>query len=103
MNEQKDHLDIFESYPLDRSDQTRSLNQRTEPVVWRCAYLLLTFALGLLFIVLVDAGDVVSGAVKLIFAALLILTLKRWTGAMILALVQAVLFHLEQPFFAPLS
>lgn len=103
MTSATDTTELFPDDRLYQSERRRFGSVRTEPVIWKAGYFLLILLLGLSFIALVDVGDSVNGAVKLIFAALLVLTLKRWTAAILLALVQAILFHLEQPFFAPLS
>lgn len=61
------------------------------------------FGVGLIFLVAIDAGPMVNLALKLIFLAILTLTLKRWTGALVLALLQANLFMLEEPGIAGLN
>lgn len=49
------------------------------------------------FLFFVNAGEVVNLALKLLLIAVLALTLKRWTGAIVLALLQVSLFFLEDP------
>lgn len=63
---------------------------------WLCGYLLLTTAIGFLVFWLFFAGSDLSTAVRLIFLAVFVLTLKRWTGAVLFAFCQLQLLFLER-------
>ncbi|MCA9085519.1 MAG: hypothetical protein KDA81_15775 [Planctomycetaceae bacterium] len=62
--------------------------------IHRFLYMLVIVIGGILASVLF-AGSEFSSSLKLIFLALLVLTLKRWTGALLLAMVQVHLFLSE--------
>lgn len=63
--------------------------------VWQFLYLLIAAVAGLFFFSILSAGDSVNSAVSLIFLAVLVLSLKRWAGALLLALMQATLLYTE--------
>lgn len=86
-----------------RVAEGNTLGQRTDAEAWQAVYLVLSIGFGLLFLGTLHSGPNVNVAVKLIFLAVLVLTFKRWTGALLLAIVQLNLFYLEQPYFVPMS
>ena len=63
---------------------------------WLCAYLLLTAAVGFLVFSMFFSGSDLSTAVRLIFLAVFVSTLKRWTGAVLFAFCQLQLLFLER-------
>ncbi len=69
--------------------------------IWQSFYLIVVVALGLLFLSTLYDGDHITASLKLIFLAVLVLTLKRWTGALLLGLVQVNLFYLESRDIVP--
>lgn len=69
--------------------------QETESRLWQIFYLLLMCGLGVLFLNSLASTENVAVPAKLMAVAILTLTLKRWTGAIILAFAQVMLFYLE--------
>ncbi|MEZ6130920.1 MAG: hypothetical protein R3C59_19800 [Planctomycetaceae bacterium] len=65
--------------------------------LWQHVYLILTAMVGLLFVWTLSATDDVSLPLRLIFLAVLVLTLNRWTAAVLLGLIQVQLLFLEPP------
>lgn len=69
--------------------------------IWLCSYLLLTVVAGLLVLTRTFGESTLIVAMRLIFLAIFVLSLKRWTGALIFAFCQIELFHMERPTAAP--
>ncbi|MEQ9408137.1 MAG: hypothetical protein RIK87_10450 [Fuerstiella sp.] len=67
------------------------------PRVWQFCYLLIAAFVAAAFVLTVYAGDNINASLKLIFLAVMVLTLKRWTGALLLGMIQVQLFYLETP------
>lgn len=68
-----------------------------DPDLWQHIYLLLTGAMGVLMVWAFATDSSLSLPLRLIFLALLVLTLKRWTGAAMLGLIQLHLLLMEPP------
>lgn len=76
-------------------DSAAAAGSETSPRFWSLAYFVLTVALGGLFVWTLFPGIEIRTSLLLIFLALLVLTLKRWTGALLLAIVQLHLFYFD--------
>ncbi|MEZ6123041.1 MAG: hypothetical protein R3C49_07685 [Planctomycetaceae bacterium] len=68
-----------------------------EPKVWQSLYLMLLCLIGTCFLWALADGVEVRTPMNLIFLGLLILTLKRWTAALMLGIVQAYLYVQDVP------
>ena len=82
--------------PPSNDDGSTRTPLQTESRVWQISYLLIAAVLGFFFVTAVFSGDNIGLSLKLIFIAFLILTVRCWTGALILALLQVNLFYLER-------
>jgi hypothetical protein len=63
--------------------------------IMKAANLLLIMFCGWFFLTFLYTGAVLNLSLKFFFLAILVLTLRRWTGALLLALLQIHLFFLE--------
>lgn len=88
---------------IDRNRSPELSPASADGSVLESLYLLLGSGIGLFFLLTVDSGPIVDLPVKLVFVAVLVLTIKRWTGALLLALIQLNVFLLEQRFQEPIS
>lgn len=68
---------------------------RPELQIMKAANLLLIMFCGWFFLTFLYTGAVLNLSLKFFFLAILVLTLRRWTGALLLALLQVHLFFLE--------
>lgn len=78
-----------------------TIPQTPKLTVWLCGNLLLTAAIGFLIFWMIFSGSDLSTAVRLIFLAVFVLTLKRWTGAILFAFCQLQLLFLERSSRSP--
>jgi len=72
-----------------------------DPALWQQIYLLLIAAMGVLMVWSFATTSSLSLPLRLIFLSLLVLTLKRWTGAAMLGLIQLHLLLIEPPSHDP--
>jgi len=75
----------------------------TDANLWQHFYLLMTATMGLLFLWTFSAAADVNVSLRLIFLALLVLTLKRWTAAVLLGVIQVYLLFLEPATSGPIA
>ncbi|HIF00215.1 MAG: hypothetical protein ABGZ23_01500 [Fuerstiella sp.] len=68
---------------------------RPDLQIMKAANLLLVMFCGWFFLTFLYTGAVLNLSLKFFFLAILVLTLRRWTGALLLALLQVHLFFLE--------
>lgn len=67
----------------------------TSPCIWALVYFLLIIVLGGMFVWTLFPGMPVRGSLALVFLALLLLSVKRWTGALLLSLVLLHLYEFD--------
>lgn len=72
-----------------------AIQEHSAPRIWLHTYFGLTLAFGFLLFWLLFGETEFATAAKLIFLAVLILTLKRWTGAVLFVFCQLQLLFLE--------
>ncbi|MDG1893930.1 MAG: hypothetical protein P8J37_03380 [Fuerstiella sp.] len=75
------------------SDRITAANPEVQ--VMKAANLLLIMFCGWFFLTFLYSGAVLNLSLKFFFLAILVLTLRRWTGALLMALLQIHLFFLE--------
>ena len=72
-----------------------SVAAKPELQIMKAANLLLIMFCGWFFLTFLYTGAVLNLSLKFFFLAIVVLTLRRWTGALLLALLQIHLFFLE--------
>jgi len=78
-----------------RTNSLSDSTPATAPRVWQGTYLLLTIMLCMMFSAVLFPGVEVRLSLTLIFFAVMILTLKRWTAGILFALIQLHLYYFD--------